>query len=246
MQYPPPPEQNPNYPPSGSPPPGSGYPPPYGYPASGQPPAQYPPSSPYPPASYPPSSPYPPASYPPNSGYPPSAPYPQTVSYPPSAGYPPAGTPRRGVSGRTILLIVSAVVVVAIAVVGYLRYSGPVRTVQNYLNAETIQFDALAANNSLCASLRATPAVLSQEQQSLNSQKAKFSYDLSGVTYQLVDEQFFGNLAHVRLAGSATQRDLSTGQTTTQSVSGNGNSNGVLLTLHSDGLGWCLDPNASS
>jgi hypothetical protein len=208
--------------------PGQGQPSQQPYPSYGQP---QPSQSPYPGSQQPSQHPYP--------GYAPSQqPYPtygqpsqQPYVYPP----PPTNTtqPKRGL----IVGIVAAVLVVAVVAVGLIHYFGPTGTVSGFLNDIYIAHNASSAYSRLCSDAQAqlSESQLQSEIDALNS--AGVVYDLSGVTYTLVDENFFG-LAHVRLGGiiAATVN----GQR--QSVPITGASNAI-ATLQSSGFGWCITSN---
>jgi hypothetical protein len=134
--------------------------------------------------------------------------------------------------GLIISLIAGVLVLVLIGLVAF-RYTGPTRTVQNYVNDLMVNFNAGAAYQQLCSDVQPKISI-AQLQSFINaSRKLDTSYDATGVTYTLVDENFFGD-AHVRVGGTISV--TADGHKQSYPMSGIG----PLLILHSAGIGWCI------
>jgi len=138
------------------------------------------------------------------------------------------------------LIIGLSVVVLVIALIGLAAYhnTDPTRTVQRFDNDIFISANARDAYNQLCPDSQAQLPV--QAIQSLiNLGKSEgISYDISGQTYSLVDEHFFGD-AHVRIGGTITVTINGTKHTTPAGSSS-------IITLHSAGFGWCMESPLTS
>lgn len=160
-----------------------------------------------------------------------SAPSQQPYGY----GAPPPSPPKTGMSRSTINGLVAGGVVLLLIILAVVHYNGPTGTVQGYYNDLFISGNASDAYGRLCADAQAQTSV-SKIQAGINALKTGgTSYDISGLTYSTVDENFFG-IAHVRLGGSFTV--TLAGKTQTLPVTSS-NANPDLI-LQSSGLGWCL------
>lgn len=175
----------------------------------------------------------------------PANPYGQYGQYPSQAqSYPSAPTAaaaRKGGGGKrvgAIIAILLALLLLAGGTLGFIHYTGPTRTAQTFVEDVLVHYDAQSAYNLLCADSQAKVS-LNQLQTLLSSLKSLgATYDLSQVTYTLVDEEFLGT-AHVRLGGKAVAKVGGQSQAVDF-----GQSQNSTTTLRSAGLGWCLAENA--
>ena len=133
-----------------------------------------------------------------------------------------------------IIGLIPGVIVLAVFLLAIIHYTGPTRTLQSFEKSLLVDANAGATYQQLCSDIRATSSV-EQIQLLLNASKAAgYSYDLSGLTYSLVDEDFFA-VAHVRLGGVVTE--ALNGQKHPIPITGNDS----IITLRSSGLGWCVE-----
>jgi hypothetical protein len=152
----------------------------------------------------------------------------------------PYNPPPRRSTGRRWLLIggITALIVVILGGLAIYHYTGPTRTVQRYFEDIVKTFNASDAYASLCPAQQSQTSV-SQIQNAIDLEKSvetKGSFDFSGVTYTLADENFFGD-AHVRLGGSYSVNVLGVKQKFPIGSQ--------QIKVHSNGLGWCVsDSNA--
>ena len=152
----------------------------------------------------------------------------QPVSYLTQTGTP---APR---SGRNRGLIIGGVIALGLVALSIFHYTGPTRTVQSFMNDFFVSGNADDAHRQLCSDTQAKVTV-SQMQDAIHLIKTLgTSVDISGLTYTLADENFFGD-AHVRIGGTLS---LTIGGQK-QSIPLTGLSS--LVTLHSSGLGWCIE-----
>ncbi|MGE5334969.1 MAG: hypothetical protein ACM3N4_09750 [Nitrososphaerota archaeon] len=193
---------------------------------------QYPPN--------PPNSPYGPPSgqpaYPPGSPNP-SGLYGQPLSEPQLPSSPTA--PARRTHWLRAVLIIGLIAVILVLLGGgaFLHYTGPARTSQAFIEDFLVHYDGKGAYDQLCSDAQAKTPVSRFEQVATQAKALGAVWDLSRVTYSLVDEEFFGT-AHVRVGGSATV--TAAGQTQTVNFT---QSTSQTFTLRSIGLGWCLTDN---
>lgn len=149
----------------------------------------------------------------------------------------PSGGRRKRRIGCIIGLVVFVLLLALVGGISVFHYLGPTRTVQAFLDASIVHYDGSSSYALLCPEAQAKVAE-SQWQSALDTAKSTESaWDISKVTYTLVDEDFFGP-AHVRLGGSATATVNGQLETSTFNLPDKD-----LLTLHSTGLGWCLTDN---
>jgi hypothetical protein len=168
----------------------------------------------------------------PYPGY--SAPSQQPYGY----GTPPA-TAKAGLSSNAIRGLVAGGVALLLIILAVVHYNGPTATVQGYINDIFVSGNASDAFSRLCPSNQAKTSV-SQIQRSIDTiRTGGLSYDTSGLTYTLIDENFFGT-AHVRLGGTIAI----TFQGQTRSGPLNSNSSNSQVALQSSGLGWCIEDNS--
>jgi hypothetical protein len=134
---------------------------------------------------------------------------------------------------RTVMLcLMAGAVVVVLSSLAIIRYTSPSATVRSYLTDLLVNHDAKSGYALLCASTQAqTP--LSQVQIVVDENKALAPIHLGGLSYTLVDENFFGD-AHVRVSGAITYSLNGSTQKTPISIVSKP------ITLHTSGLEWCL------
>lgn len=192
---------------------------------------QYPPNPPNSPYGQPPEQPaYPPGSPNPSGSY--GQPEPQLPSSPTAPA-------RRTRPLRAVLIIgLIAVVLVLLGGGAFWHYTGPTRTAQTFIEDILVHFDGKGAYDQLCSDAQAKAPVSRFEQVATQAKALGAVWDLSRVTYSLVDEEFFGT-AHVRLGGSL--KLTAAGQTQTQNLDQTSASS--VFMLRSTGLGWCLSDN---
>lgn len=199
---------------------------------------QYPPNPPNSPYGQPPEQPaYPSGSPNPSNPYG-QPPYGQPQSEPrfPSS---PTAPVRRTRPVRAVLIIGLIVVVLVMAGAGaFWHYTGPTRTSQAFIEDILVHFDGKGAYDQLCSDAQAKVPVSQLGRIATQAKALGAVWDLSRVTYTLVDEEFFG-IAHVRFGGSA--KVTLAGQTQTQNLDQTSSSS--VFTLRSAGLGWCLSDN---
>jgi hypothetical protein len=152
----------------------------------------------------------------------------------------PGPSPRRSGPNRGLIIgLVAGVIVLALIGLSIFHYTGPTRTVQGFLNDFFVSSNASDAYHQLCPDTQAKVS-MNDIQTTLDGVKAVgTAIDISGVTYSLVDENFFGD-AHVRVGGTIAV--TINGQRQTTPVTGLNN----LVTLHTAGLGWCIETNPTS
>lgn len=200
---------------------------------------QYPPN---PPHEQPPQQPqYPSGSY--GQPQPPSQPmqYPSSPYGQPQQQFTPAPSAPAGGAHRLRTILVVALIAGILVLLGasaFLHYSGPTRTSQAFVEDVLSHFDGHGAYGLLCDDAKAKLSE-DQLQQAINLTKSVGgSWDLSQVTYTLVDEAFFGT-AHVRMGGNATVSVAGQSQTVKFNQPGSDT-----FTLRSSGVGWCLTENS--
>ena len=143
--------------------------------------------------------------------------------------------PRRSGSNRGLIIGLAAGVIVLVLIgLSVFHYTGPTRTVQGFLNDFFVSSNAIDAYHQLCPDTQAKVSI-NDIQTAVDGVKAVgTTIDISGVTYSLVDENFFGD-AHVLVGGNISV--TINGQKQTAPVTGLNNQ----VTLHSAGLGWCIE-----
>ncbi len=130
-----------------------------------------------------------------------------------------------------VYALIGALVIV-LSSLAIVHYSGPPATVRTYLSDLLEKQDAKSGYGMLCNSTRSQIS-LDQVQAIVDENRALAPIHLAGLTYTLLDENFFGD-AHVRVSGKIT-------------FSFNGNIQNTPIpaaakpiTVRTAGLGWCL------
>ncbi len=146
----------------------------------------------------------------------------------------PLAVPTRRGNRRLIIGIVVAVVALALAGLGYVRYNGPVDTVKGYFHDAFVTFDAQSAAGRICPDSPQQITNIAGFQQQLDLIKGDATIDLSGITYTMTSQNLISDATvHVGGTFNGTIRGLPI------SVPLN-----AVATLKSSGLGWCIESGA--
>ena len=113
----------------------------------------------------------------------------------------PLAVPTRRGNRRLIIGIVVAVVALALAGLGYVRYNGPVDTVKGYFHDAFVTFDAQSAAGRICPDSPQQITNIAGFQQQLDLIKGDATIDLSGITYTMTSQNLISD-ATVHVGGT--------------------------------------------
>lgn len=164
--------------------------------------------------------------------------YPQQPGYAPPAPAAAPAPPGGGNRGRTIAII-AIVLALVLAVLGVLRYNGPVDTVKGVYNDLFINFNVQAAANRFCSDSPEKITDVAATQKQFDQLKGTAKFDLAGVTYSMTSMDFISK-ATVHTDGTAKFTFTVSGQTQSTSLPLKAD-----VKLKSSGLGWCIDTGSS-